>query len=281
MLLNSSNFDIETTTMNQPEKVKRKYTKKVDNSAPVVLNAAQIEARRIPIEEAEITLSKVSNWQCHHCERRFSSESIFMRHHCEPKRRSQEIATPLGISAYSLYKDWMRLRKFGQPNQAAFLESKFYRSFINFAQLIVDTNISNPQKYIEIMVAGEIQPVLWCNKNAYALYLDWTDKLSDPIDQVGASINYLMDISEKNDVKLEDIFTHLGPQEIIQLVRQRRLSPWLLFCSSKFGQFLKTLDSSHLVSFNSVVNAEYWGGRFQKDKASVESIKNIAKQMGL
>lgn len=260
----------------------KQYKKKsVEPTELVLLNSEEIAARRIPVEDAELSLGKNGNWLCHYCSRRFSSEGVFMRHHCEPKRRAQELASPAGMAAYGYYREWMKLKKYSQPSSAAFMESKYYRSFMNFTQLVMDANIARPDKYVEIMVATDILPTLWCRNSAYALYLEWSDKLSDPLDQVQESIAYLMDLAEKENVELTDIFDHLGPQRVISLVRQRRLDPWFLFCSSKFGVLLKKLDSSQLTAFDQVVNSAHWSGKFQSNKQLVTDIKMIAKEMGL
>ena len=254
------------------------------NSEPTelkLLNTEEIASRRIPMEEAVITASKKGHWLCAHCNKRFTNETLYMRHSCEPKRRAEELMSPLGQSAFALYRDWMRMRKFSQPSSAAFLESKFYRAFINFAKLIVDANISRPDKYLELMTEGEVQPALWCSPGAYTLYTQWFDSLHDPLEQVQDSINHLLDICEKEEVPLEKIFEHLGVQRILSLIRQRRLSPWFLFCSASFGKVLKQLDKEHLKSFDAVVNSSYWGGKFSKERAMVEQIKAIVKELGL
>jgi hypothetical protein len=248
----------------------------------VLLNAEQIAARRIPLEDSMVTHVKSHNkWHCTHCNKRFSGETTFMKHHCEPRRRLEEHHSPLGQAAYGYYRDWMKLKKFSQPGAEAFLESKMYRAFIKFAQLVIDANIARPDKYMELMIEGDIPPVLWCREQCYSVYLEWTDKLSDPLDQVQESVNYLLDICEKENVKLENVFAHLGGQRVISLVRQRRLSPWLIFCSPTFGTFIRTIDASQLKVFNDVVNASYWGNRFQTEKATINNIKAIVAEVGL
>lgn len=246
-----------------------------------MLDAAAIAERRVPLEQAELNLGKVGNWFCSYCSRRFGNETTFMKHHCEPRRRAQEMMSPLGQSAYSLYKEWMRQKRFSQPSAAAFMESKYYRAFLNFAQLVADANIAKPEKYIQLMVEGSVMPVLWCRDAAYAHYLDWADRVSDPLDQVQDAIGYLIELCGKNGWELSECFTKLGAQQVLSLIRQRRLTPWLLFCSSTFGEFLKTLDQSELKAFNNVVNSAYWADRFQKEKSTIENIKLIAKEMGL
>lgn len=261
----------------------KKLQSSQDNSSktPKILNAEEIAARRIPLEDAEINLGKIGNWYCHYCTKRFATETTFMKHFCEPRRRAQELLSPLGQAAYGFYREWMRKKRYSQPSSAAFLESKYYRAFINFAELVVQANISNPDKFMTLMVEGNILPVLWCRDSAYAMYLDWADKISDPLDQVQESISYLIDTAGKEKVELPSIFTHLGPNKVLSLIRQRRLTPWLLFCSIKFGEFLKTLDMSQLKAFNQVVNSSYWAERFKKERATIDNIKHIAKEMGL
>lgn len=246
-----------------------------------MLNAEQIAARRVPISDAELILGKTGNWYCHYCSKRFLNEGPYMKHRCEPKRRALELLSPIGQSAFSYYREWMRIKRYSQPSGAAFLESKYYRAFIKFAELVVKANISRPEKYIEIMVANEIQPVLWCRDQVYCLYTEWADKLSDPIDQVQDSISYLIDICEKENVELSNIVEHLGPQRTLSLIRQRRITPWLVFCSPKFCEMLKKLDSGELNAFNAVVNAVYWGDKFQKSPSIFQTVKQIAKELNL
>lgn len=246
-----------------------------------MLNAEQIAARRIPLEDAELNLSKSKNWHCHYCNRRFSGEMTFMKHHCEPRRRAQELMSPVGQAAYGYYREWMRLKRFSQPSSVAFMESRYYRAFINFAQLIQDANIANPEKYIQLMTEADVLPILWCREQCYSVYLEWVDKMSDPMDEVASSVNYLYDIAEKENVDIKDIFTHLGAARIISLVRQRRLSPWFLFCSKKFGALLKTLDKHQISAFNTVVNSSHWAKKFEENKNIISEINQISRELDL
>jgi len=259
---------------------KSKWTRD-DSKEPKLLNAEEIAARRIPLEDSEVKVASHSKWHCTFCNKRFVGESNYMKHFCEPKRRLEQLKSPLGQAALGYYRDWMKLKKFSQPSANAFLESKFYRQFINFAQLVMDANISRPDRYMELMVEAEIAPSLWLHASCYALYLEWTDKLTDPLDQVQESINYLLDLCEKESVQLSSIFEHLGPQRVLSLVRQRRLTPWLLFCSPTFGKLLKTLDPAQLKVFDNVVSSSYWGNRFQTERATIENIKTIVKEVHL
>lgn len=260
---------------------RKRSTTDTQNDAFRLLNAEEIAARRVPVEEAELLPGRHGNWFCHYCSRRFMNETLFMKHHCEPKRRAQELMSPVGQAAYGYYRDWMKLKRFSQPSSAAFLESKYYRSFLKFAEMVVDAGISKPDRYIELMVAGGIMPVLWCRDEAYAVYLNWIDKLEDPMEQVASSISLLLDICERENTIMPKVFSHLGGQRIISLLRQRQLTPWLLFCSATFGKLLRSLDESELRAFNSVVNSSYWSTRFAEAQCTIEQIKTLATEVGL
>lgn len=254
----------------------------------VLLNKEQIAARRVPLEDAEISLGKNANWYCHYCKKKMANESVFMKHHCEPKRRTQELMSPVGQAAFGYYNTWMKMKRFSPQTGETFLQSKFFKTFVKFAQMVIDANIGTPEKYMELMVAGDVDPTLWCRQQAYALYLEWADKNSDPIEEVQASINYLFDICEKEEIltsegapDIRKILAHLGPQRIITLVRQKRLTPWLLFCAPSFSPILKALDTGERAALSNTINSEYWSEKFKKNAATVNAIKEIAVEIGL
>lgn len=259
----------------------RKSSISENEISSLFLDDEAVAARRIPLEDSLVVPGKKKNWFCSYCTRHFSGEMTFMKHHCEPRRRALELMSPVGQASYGYYREWMRLKRFSQPSSAAFLESKFYRAFLNFAQMVIDANISNPEKYMQLMVQNNLLPVLWVRDSAYSIYLDWVDKRADPLDQVQESVNFLFDICEKENVKIQNVFKHLGTQKILSLIRQRRLTPWLLFCSAKFGEVLKSLEKSELGVFNTVVNSSYWADRFQNHPDIIENVKKIAKEVGL
>ena len=246
-----------------------------------LLNSEEIAARRIPVEETEITAGKRGNWLCHYCSRRYTNETTFMKHFCEPRRRAQELMSPIGQAAYSFYCTWMKLKRYSQPSSAAFLESKYYRQFLKFAQLVADAQISKPERYIELMVSAEIMPPLWCRDACYAVYIDWMDKLEKPMDQVASGVSFLLDVCEKENVTMDTVFKHLGAQRLISLVRQRKLSPWLIFCCQSFSVFVRDIDKHQLSALNLIVNASYWAERFGQEKETIAQIKEFVKEVGL
>ena len=70
------------------------------------------------------------------------------------------------------------------------------------------------------------------------------DRKAPPVKQAEITINTLFDLSHERECEVADIFDVLTPNEVIQLLRQRRLSPWILLNSTKFKQFFVNRVSS-------------------------------------
>lgn len=251
------------------------------NMESALFDQAAMASRRVSAEDAELFLGKVGDFKCNYCSKKFVSETIFMRHFCEARRRAEALVNPIGQAAFIFYNDWMKVRKFGAQSAAAFMASKFYKAFINFAELVKKANIPNPTQYIKVMVENDMPPNMWCRDTSYALYLNWIDKASDPILQVAQSIEYLISVCEDEQVRLENIFQHLGTQRILQLIRQRRLSPWFLFASERFTSMLRALTPDERAVFSGVINAAVWSDKFQNEPHKVREINKIVKGMNL
>ena len=247
----------------------------------MLLDEEQIARRRIPLEEAEISVSRKSNWHCSYCNKRWGGETAFMNHRCEPKRRAEEFASPLGQAAYGFYREWLRLKKHSAQGAEAFKESKYYRAFIKFAELVAKAGISFPEKYIELMVEGEVLPVLWCRDACYTLYLEWVERRVDPMEQVEKSAALLFDLAEREEVSHTAIIEHLGPQRIFELLHQHRLTPWLLLRTAGFKRLFATFDNSQKKVFGELVNTGYWSQKFSERPEVVAQVNELVKELGL
>lgn len=220
-------------------------------------------------------------WKCQYCGKVLANETYYMKHFCKEKVRSEELATPIGQAAYMIYCDWMKAYKRKAPSIDTFGTSRFYSSFIEFAKHVKKLNIGDPSKFVEIMCNKDISPALWRRDQCYSMYLEWIDKKQDPLEQVKGSIMTLLDISEKESVNLPDIFIHIGVRRLAELIRLRKLSPWFLFCSRKFSEYLKAIAKEESMELSAIINPAYWTTKLQDNRELVKEIMIINKEMGL
>lgn len=241
-----------------------------------------IADRRVSLADANIYQStKQGHWLCHYCNKRFVNESIFERHMCKEKTRAKELGSPLGQAAYQFYLEWMRIRKFKTQSIEAFASSRYFNQFIKFGALVASAGISKPERYIELMIDGGITPDLWCREQCYSMYLDYMDTREKPMDQVISSIQCLMDIGDADGVAYQKVIAHLGPQKILNLISQRKLSPWLIFHSSTAQDLIRSLTVEEKKAYDNIIKFSAWAERLQQHAAIREQIKIIVKDVGL
>lgn len=247
-----------------------------------MLNLDAIADRRVSLEDADISQSqKQGHWLCHYCSKRFTNELVFERHACKEKARAQELASPTGQAAYQHYLTWMRVRKFKTQAIDAFAASRYYKQFIKFATMVATAGISKPERYIELMVDGGITPDLWTREQCYQMYLDYMDTREKPLDQVVMSIQTLMDVADKEGVDYSKIVKHLGPQRMLSLITQRKISPWFLFHSVTSRELISSLDNEEKKAYDKIIKFSAWAERLQKNAKVREEIIAIVKELGL
>lgn len=222
-----------------------------------------------------------SKWECDFCKKIFKFENAFMNHYCKERERFEELKSPFGQAGYEYYCEWMRLHKRKAPNIDTFATSKFYTAFVKFAKRAVQLDLPNPDMFIRLMVDRDISPLLWARDQCYSIYLEFYNSKVDPLDQVKETIETLMDIAEKENVDLSDIFKHLGSRRITDLIRKRAVTPWLLFCSVSFGEFLKGLEPDEWSEMSAVINPAYWSEKLALSKNVVNDIIKISNELGL
>jgi len=247
-----------------------------------MLNLDAIADRRISVEDANITQTqKVGHWLCHYCTKRFANEMVFERHNCKEKTRAKELASPMGQAAYQHYLTWMRVRKFKTQTVEAFANSRYYKQFLKFAQMVASAGISKPDRYIELMVEGGITPDLWTREQCYTMYLDYMDTREKPIDQVVGSIQVLMYLADKESIPYLKIISHLGPQRMLSLITQRKISPWFLFHSNSAQDLMRSLNDEEKKAYDKIIKFAAWAERLQQHAGIREEMKLIVRECGL
>lgn len=253
-----------------------------DKNTTMQLNLEAIANRRVSLEDAAIsTMQKQGHWLCHYCTKRFANELIFERHVCKERTRAKELVSPTGQAGYQFYLTWMKVRKFKSQSVDAFANSRYYRQFIKFAQMVAAAGISKPDRYIEIMVDGGITPDLWTREQCYAMYLDYMDTREQPLEQVAASIQCLMDIADAEGVEYAKIIAHLGPQRVLDLLAKRKISPWFLFHSATSQELIRSLSNEEKKAYDKTIKFSAWAERLQQHQEVREEIKTIVKECGL
>lgn len=205
-----------------------------------------------------------------------------MKHRCKQMIRDEEFRTPLGQAAWLYYQQWMKAYRRQIPRSQSFLHSKFYGSFVRFAKFVKAVHLPDPETFIWLMKEKDISPTIWNNDQVYALYLEFLDRKGDPQKQAQVTIDTLFDIADAADTDPGDVFNILTPSEVIQFLRERRLSPWVLLNSKKFMEFyVNRVSAEERIIMESIIRPKYWGEKFQKHPQAVEMMRKYVAELNL
>lgn len=222
-------------------------------------------------------------YRCEFCSTPFTSEAWFLRHKCKNMLREKQFISPPGQAAWNYYKYWMKAKhKTIISNANAFKKSKYFNTFYKFTIFVKKTNLPDAHIFIDLMVQTKIDPNYWTTAVAYRKYLEYMSRQLSSHKLAKITIKTLFDLAEAGAVDVSEVFTLLTPNEVIQLLHQRKLSPWVLLNSKKFAQFyINHTNTEEKIIMESIINTDYWHRKFKKNPKDVTTVKKYIEEMGL
>ena len=128
----------------------------------------------------------------------------------------------------------------------------------------------------------DISPTIWTNDQVYAMYLEFLDRQCDPHQMAQITINTLFEVCEAAECDVSELFDVLTANEVIHLLRQRRLSPWVLLLSPRFVEFYgKKVSSEERMAIESIIRPSYWKTKFSKNPDTVKQMRKYVAELGL
>lgn len=223
-----------------------------------------------------------SRFQCTYCQRTYDSEAWFMSHKCEQMIRNEEIGTPLGQAAWIIYQKWMKASKKSVNNVNQFIKSKrYYRTFMKFAEFTKKVKLTDIDIFIRMAVMRNIQPQLWTHELIYKAYLEFLDNSVTPQELAEITVDLVKKMADAADCPVDEIFSYLTPGEIAQLIRDRKLYPWILLRSQRFGDYFQTLDQDDKNHLISAIKPKFWKYKFEAQPDTDKWMKTKVRELGI
>jgi len=228
-------------------------------------------------------VSEDLKYQCKYCRQQFKHESRFLKHYCKEMQRDEDFKSLEGQAAHLFYKSWMKKKHHAViTNPEAFKNSHYFNSFLKFVNFIFKVQIPDTKSYIELMVEKNITPNLWTQDVVYGKYLEYITRKLPTERLIEITVKTLYDIVDMAEVDVSDVFDVVVPNDIIQLLQQRRVSPWILLNSKKFiAFFLETTTKEERVILESLINPDYWKTRFKSHKSDHKLALECVKALNI
>lgn len=222
------------------------------------------------------------NYRCDFCNGGFVTEVRFLKHECDAMRRDKDFRSTVGKAAWIHYQTWMKSNRRSVPAPDSFIASRYFNTFIKFAKFVHRVNLPNVDGYIRLMSKRNISPTLWTHDQVYMLYLEHLEYNECPLMLAEVTIEKLYDLADENAVDISQVFDVVLPSEIIQLIRQRQLTPWILLKSPKFREFfMKKTTGQEQIIMETIIKPTFWGKRFKEHPDKVKSMVKMITQLNL
>lgn len=204
-----------------------------------------------------------------------------MRHHCKEKARLDELKSVRGQSAYLYYTEWMKVQGRKAPPIETFSTSKFYSTFLKFADHVIRTTIPNPVNFIKVMTDSGITPAMWTRDEVYSSYLKTYDMSISPDEQVVSSLELINTLCIDYECSPAELFSLMKPDRLADLIRQKKLSPWLLLASKVFRDWLRSIPVEDSDIIKHAINVGAMSIRIQEEAQLFSEFGKVAREVGL
>lgn len=223
-------------------------------------------------------------FKCHHCGKTFSREHYFINHKCRNMKRLEDMRTMLGQRAWMFYKDWLRLQKKRVPDDRTFISSTFYNSFMKFARFVKKTQLPFPDEFMKFAISKNYPPTFWTYNDIFLEYQEHLNTVVPMEKHIEKTFETIFDLADIFDCKSGDIFNYLEANDLLILLRQRKLSPLVLLVSAKFYDYIEKVKSDHpelytIISTN--IRYNYWQKRLQDNPTSLKTVRDLVNRTKL
>jgi len=227
-------------------------------------------------------MTNVPNYQCTYCHKTFIHEGWFLNHTCEMMKREEEIKTPTGQAAWLYYQKWMKANKKKVEDIRTFINSRrYFRTFMKFAEFARRVRMNEIDNFMIIMKEKDIPPALWTNDQVYEIFLEHLDHIASPMELGEKTVDFLHQIAEQAGCTVSDAFDQLEPGEVMELIRVRKFTPWILLRSRRFGKYLQTLHDDDREQFANLMNSEYWRYKFETNPEIVKWMDTKVRELNI
>lgn len=220
---------------------------------------------------------------CTHCGRVFIRENTLIKHLCEQKRRWLDRDKSANRIGYITWKNYFNIHHPGKKNTeyVDFIKNSYYSAFVKFGLYCVEVGVINPSVYATYLQKNRIPIDTWTSDRTYTKYLVDYLRTEDALDSVKRSMDTLLEISNNENIRLEDVFKYIHANKICHNIVSGKISPWVLYHSRSGVEFLGNLTQDQTRLIIDYIDPERWTIKFRREADTVATVKDILDKINL
>jgi hypothetical protein len=222
-------------------------------------------------------------YQCEFCNKEFIREKTLLTHSCETKNRwldKDKQGNRIGYQTFlQFYKKHTAAKK-TKPYEE-FIKSPYYIAFIKFGNYCININCVSVSRYVDWLLKENIKLDNWASDVNYTKFLIEYLRIEDPFDAIHRTIEYFIDLSNKEQIQHHDVLRFGNKYKICHGVTSGKVSPWVLFHSKSGVEFLDALTEDQVKMVIDYIDPQKWALKFHKEPDTVKQVKELLDTIGL
>lgn len=219
---------------------------------------------------------------CKFCNSKFQTERNLEKHCCESKAKTLFLKTKKGQSTLYYYQEWRKMCGYKVNEEDSFLNSKYFKSFINFLDFANKKLIPDKKGYMKLMCEKKVAPSHWTNDIFYDYYIENFDKLYTPLKQVDLSIRYIEELANILNCEMNKVVRNIEVIELMKLISARKISPWFILFHEGFKDLIRyRLTNEEKILIETIISVDQWKKKFKEKPDIVKKIKDLLNYLKL
>jgi len=186
------------------------------------------------------------------------------------------------VKAFELQKIYNRiLRRRSSKNADAFIKTATYPHFIRLVKFAKDVNIPDIEYYLRIMATSKRNPTTWTSDRSYRIFLEKMNSSVSAYNSISISARELQKLAEKLSMTVPELVEEMDIGEMLQMVRQRRLSPWLILQSPAFKMKVAQADEGMQQTTSKIIDPTYWTVIMSQNSDAIILARKVVESLGI
>lgn len=224
-----------------------------------------------------------AKYHCEFCEKDFVFEKVFVKHLCTLKHRWQEKdhrGNQIGFDSWVQFYSTQSMssgKKYTTYQE--FIKSPYYTAFARFGSYCFDIKCVNVPRYVSYLLKEKVKLSDWNSDLNYNKFLIEYMKYEDPMDAVRRTVEHCLDLSEAENIQVNDTFRYCNQNRLLHSITTGRISPWVLYQSDSGVKLLDELNEAQVRLVYDYINPQQWAIKFNKDPEKVAEVKSLLKEL--
>jgi len=216
-------------------------------------------------------------YKCTFCEKDFTRKSWYERHLCEKKKRFLDSNNITHIRAHRLFNHWQKaegfMRKGKQKTYEEFCKSPYYGLFVRLSEFTERVYVISSYKYLDWLIENKKKEADWFDERGLQEYQNFIRHIEDPEVQAKTTCANIKTWCNSKGIDPDNFFGSISPGQALSMVRENKISPWVLFgYSPSMENLVSRMQGEVLFGLDEHINVNWWLDRVEEEKGKVNQV---------